>query len=177
MRYNFPIDFLFLSTGKTVKLKKAFFIVVLVFITAAAYSQKVAKVKITEIEQMIKESDSPMIVNFWATFCVPCIKEMPAFEAMASKYKSQGLKVVFVSLDLKDAYPKQVENFVTKRKIGQKVVWLDETDADYFIPKIDGKWSGAIPATLFINNKKNYRQFLETEFTEEALEKEVGAML
>lgn len=157
-------------------MKKVLFILSFLLFAILVSSQKVASVKITEVEKMIKDSDGPLIINFWATFCKPCIEEMPAFEAMAAKYKDEGLKVIFVSLDLQDDYPKQVESFVAKRKIKQKVVWLDETNADYFIPKIDAQWSGSIPATLFINNKKNYRHFIEDKITEEALEKEIKAM-
>ena len=56
-------------------------------------------------------------------------------------------------------------------------MWLDETNADYFCPKVDEKWTGAIPATLFINNSKNYRKFMEEQLSEEELEKEILALL
>ncbi|HEX2845508.1 MAG TPA: TlpA disulfide reductase family protein [Chitinophagaceae bacterium] len=139
--------------------------------------QKVAKVKVTELEKMITESRTPLIINFWATYCKPCIAEMPHFEKLGAKYKEKGLMVVFVSLDMEDDYPEKVDSFVAKRKLKNKVVWLDETNADYFCPKIDPKWSGAMPATLFVNNTKSYRRLLEEELTEEELEKEIMAIL
>jgi hypothetical protein len=55
--------------------------------------------------------------------------------------------------------------------------FLDETNADYFCPKVDEKWSGAIPATLFINNSKNHRKFVEEQVSEEVLEKEIQHLL
>ncbi|HEX4875985.1 MAG TPA: hypothetical protein VFV31_04890 [Chitinophagaceae bacterium] len=64
-----------------------------------------------------------------------------------------------------------------KRKFTAPIVWLDETNADYFCPKIDPKWSGAIPATLFINNKTGYRNFMEAQLTQEELKKEIMAIL
>jgi len=140
-------------------------------------AQKVAKVKVTELEKMIAESKTPLIINFWATYCKPCIAEMPYFEKFAAKYKEKGVTVVFVSLDMQDDYPVKVDGFVAKRKLQNRVLWLDETDADYFCPKIDPRWSGSIPATLFVNNAKSYRQFLEKELTEEELEKEIMAIL
>jgi thiol-disulfide isomerase/thioredoxin len=140
-------------------------------------AQQVKSVKVTEIEKMIAESKTPLIVNFWATYCKPCIAEMPHFEKMAAKYKDQGLTIVFVSLDMQDDYPAKVDSFVQKRKLQNRVVWLNETNADYFCPKVDPKWSGAIPATLLVNAKKGYRRFFEEELTEQELEKEIMAIL
>ncbi|RYG30933.1 MAG: TlpA family protein disulfide reductase [Chitinophagaceae bacterium] len=140
-------------------------------------AQQVKGVKVTEIERMIAESKTPLIINFWATYCKPCIAEMPHFEKMAAKYKDKGLTVVFVSLDMQDDYPAKVDSFVRKRKVQNKVLWLDETNADYFCPKIDPKWSGAIPATLLINTAKAHRRFFEEELTEQELEKEIMAIL
>lgn len=146
-------------------------------VACAVMGQGVKKVKVTELEQMIAGSKTPLIVNFWATYCKPCIAEMPHFEKLAAKYKEKGLTVVFVSLDMEDDYPAKVDSFVQKRKIQNRVVWLNETNADYFCPKIDPKWSGAIPATLLVNSAKNYRRFFEEELTEQELEKEIMAIL
>jgi thiol-disulfide isomerase/thioredoxin len=151
----------------------------LIFISAVTITsaQGTKSIKITDLEKMIADSRSPMIINFWATYCLPCIAEMPAFEKLAAKYKDKGVKLVFVSLDMQDDYPAKVDSFIAKRKIQNTTVWLDETNADYFCPKVDPKWSGAIPATLFINKQKNYRRFFEKEFSEEELEKEIMAIL
>lgn len=145
--------------------------------TSLAIGQQVQKVKVTELEKMIASSKTPFILNFWATYCKPCIAEMPYFEKFAAKYKEKGVTVVFISLDMQDDYPVKVDSFVNKRKLQSKVLWLDETNADYFCPKIDPKWSGAIPATLFVNNAASYRRFREEELTEEELEKEIMAIL
>ncbi|MBO9660392.1 MAG: TlpA family protein disulfide reductase, partial [Chitinophagaceae bacterium] len=82
-----------------------------------ANAQNAKAIKITELEKMIVESKTPMIVNFWATYCMPCIAEMPAFEKLAAKYKDKGVKLVFVSLDMQDDYPAKVDSFIAKRKI------------------------------------------------------------
>jgi thiol-disulfide isomerase/thioredoxin len=142
-----------------------------------AQAQQVKSIRITDLEKMIAESSTPLVVNFWATYCRPCIAEMPHFEKLAEKYKSKGLTLVFVSLDMREDYPAKVDSFIIKRKIKNRVVWLDETDADYFCPKVDPKWSGAIPATLFIDAKRGYRHFVEEELSEEELEKEIMAIL
>ncbi|MGN6294097.1 MAG: TlpA disulfide reductase family protein [Chitinophagaceae bacterium] len=159
------------------RLKRLLIGCLLLTVSGFAMGQKVAKVKVTELEKMITESRTPLIISFWATYCKPCIAEMPHFEKLGAKYKEKGLTIVFVSLDMEDDYPAKVDSFVAKRKLQSRVVWLNETDADYFCPKIDTKWSGAMPATLFVNNTKSYRRLLEEELTEEELEKEIMAIL
>lgn len=143
---------------------------------APAFGQEVGKIKITALEQTIARSETPLIVNFWATYCKPCMAEMPGFERLAKKYAEQGVRLLLVSLDMEEDFGK-IKGFVSKRRIQSPVSWLDETDADYFCPKVDPKWSGAIPATLFINNKTGYRNFIEEPLTEERLEKEIMAIL
>ena len=117
-----------------------------------------------------------MIVNFWATFCIPCIEEIPYFQALVKKHEKDSVKLLLVSLDLKDDY-KKIKPFAAKRKFTAPIVWLNESNADYFCPKVDAKWSGAIPATLFINNITGYRKFYEEQIPEATLEKEIMAIL
>lgn len=136
-------------------------------------SQTIASWKIGELEKYIAECETPLIVNFWATYCIPCLKEIPYFEETVKKYKNKGVKLLLVSLDFKEAYPEKVTSFVDKRKFTSDVVWLDETNADYFCPKIDSNWSGVMPATLFINNKKSSRSFFEEEMSKEKFEEEI----
>ena len=158
-------------------MRKILIIVIASLIGTALFAQEIKSVKITELEKTIKESQGPMIINFWATYCIPCIEEIPYFQEEAKKHEKDGVKLLLVSLDLKSAYPKKVTDFAASRSFTAPKVWLNETDADYFCPKIDPKWSGSIPASLFINNKTGYRKFIEAELTQEELQKEIAALL
>ncbi len=151
----------------------SFFLLPAVIVSA----QEIRKVKITEVEKMIAESKTPMIVNVWATWCGPCLEELPYFQKEVKEHSKDSVQLLLVSLDFKEAFPRDIKKFVAKKKITDRVVWLDETDADYFCPKIDAKWSGAIPATLFINKKTGYRNFIEGKISHEELKKEIMAML
>lgn len=142
-----------------------------------ASSQTIPAWKIGDLETYMQKSTSPVIVAFWATYCIPCLKEIPYFEEAVDKYKKDGVKILLVSLDMKDQYSDDIKATIKKRKIAAPVVWLDETDADYFCPKVDSAWSGAMPATLFINNKKGYRKFFEEEISKQKLNKEIDAMI
>lgn len=138
----------------------------------SAQGQSIPSWKVTQLKDHITKSDSVLVINFWATFCKPCIEEIPYFENIVSKYKDQKVKLLLVSLDLKDQYP-NIKAFVKKNKYTSQVVWLNETNADYFCPKVDTAWSGVIPATLIINPKTGYRKFFEDELKPEEFEREL----
>lgn len=133
--------------------------------TNAGFSQRVKKVKIEELADYIAKSDHPMVVNFWATWCAPCVAEIPYFQQGVKNYAEQKAELVLVSLDFADAYPSKLSAFIKKNKYEASFYWLNETNADHFCPAIDPKWSGSIPSTLFINNKTGYRKFFERQLT------------
>ena len=141
------------------------------------FSQDVAKWKLSDLQTAIARVDRPTIFNFWATFCQPCIKEIPYFQELVKKYDSAGVRLILVSLDLPEAYPKQISFFASKRGFKAPIKFLDETNADIFCPAVDSSWSGALPASLFINHKTGYRKFFEEQLSKEKLEKEIQAML
>lgn len=158
-------------------MRRILLIVVVSLIGSGLFAQEIKSVKITELEKTIKESNTPMIINFWATFCVPCIEEIPYFQEEVKKHQKEEVQLLLVSLDLKSSYPQKVTDFAAKRGFTSPKVWLNETDADYFCPIIDPKWTGSIPASLFINNKTGYRKFIEAELTREELQKEIIALI
>jgi thiol-disulfide isomerase/thioredoxin len=157
-----------------IRMMKTFLIFTFLLLTFCTSAQDIKKIKITDLEKTMAESKTPMIVNFWATFCKPCVEEIPYFQQMTKKY---GVKLLLVSLDLESYYPVKIRNFAAKNKFTSPIVWLDEFNADYFCPRVDSAWSGAIPASLFINNQTGYRKFFEEQLSKEKLEKEIMAIL
>jgi thiol-disulfide isomerase/thioredoxin len=160
-----------------VQLRALLIIFVMFFSCKDSGSQTIEKWKIEDLEKYIAKSDTPIIVSFWATYCVPCIKEIPYFQEVVAKYKNKGVKLLLVSLDFKESFPDKISGFADKKKFTSTIVWLDETNADYFCPKVDSKWSGVMPATLFINNKKGHRSFFEEEMPKEKFEDEIKKIL
>ncbi len=141
---------------------------------AEGKTQDIPKWKITDVvEYMESGKDEVLVVNFWATFCKPCVAEIPDFIKLVEKYKAANVKLILVSLDLPSYYPARVASFAKKHKFNTDIVWLNETDADYFCTKIDAAWSGSIPATVIVNKKKGYRKFFEEEMSATVFEKEL----
>lgn len=97
----------------------------------------------------ISGSKGIVIVNFWATWCKPCIQELPFFERVNSEMQSDKLNVCLVNLDFNSKYKTSAVEFIKKRNIRSKVIHLNDSDPDKWINKIDSSWSGAIPATVF----------------------------
>ncbi len=109
-----------------------------------------------QLEQLFRmDNDTTYVINFWATWCKPCIKELPYFEALNSQHKNEKVKVVLVSLD----FPKQLESnlvpFVQKKQLRSKVVVLLDGKYNDWIDKVSPDWSGAIPATYIYKKGQN----------------------
>jgi thiol-disulfide isomerase/thioredoxin len=159
-------------------MKRYLLIICIHFLSAAAYSQSISRWKITDLENYVSNSKSDvLIINMWATFCKPCVAELPGFIKVAERYKNDKVSLLLVSLDLPSYYPKKVESFAKKHRFTAPITWLDETNADYFCPKVDKAWSGSIPATLILNKKTGYRKFFEEEMNVATFEKEVRAAI
>lgn len=158
-------------------MKKIYFIIGIFLFSISANSQSILKWKMTALEEYINTSETPVIINFWATYCGPCLEEIPYFLDLTKKYEEEGVKLILVSLDFEESYPDKIRNFTNKRKFAAPIVWLDETDADYFCPVIDKSWSGVMPATLFVNNKTGFRSFFEEQMSKERVEEEINKLI
>ncbi|MFY9307854.1 MAG: TlpA family protein disulfide reductase [Bacteroidia bacterium] len=138
------------------------------------YGQHVNSIKLVDLEKRItNDTDTLYIVNFWATWCVPCVKELPAFDSIQAAYADKNVKVLLVSLDFKEDLESKLLPFIANKKVKSEVVLLDETDANYFIPRISKEWSGAIPATLLQNNRKKTTAFFEKKLNYAFLKTEI----
>ena len=112
-----------------------------------------------------QDTDTTYVVNFWATWCGPCVKELPYFEALHKRYEDQPVKVVLVSLDFEKHIVRKLLPFLNKKDIQSNVVLLADGKANNWIDKVDPSWSGAIPITLVYKGDK--REFYEKEFHSE----------
>ena len=148
----------------------ALLILITVGLHPSVEAQKVDIVKFERIQQLLDSKEEKLLViNFWATWCAPCVKELPYFENLNNK-KDKDIKVTLISLDFADKLDK-VASFVERKSMKSEVLLLDEIDYNSWIDKVDKSWSGAIPATLIINTSTGRRKFFEGELEEGDLEK------
>jgi len=112
-------------------------------------------------------NDTTYVVNFWATWCSPCVKEIGYFEELHRQYASGNLKVILVSLDFPNQADKRLVPFLKEKDISADVLLMTDLDYNSWIDRIDPQWSGAIPATLIFNSER--RVFLEKELSRDEL--------
>lgn len=143
---------------------KYFYFITLLFIASEANSQ-VKLLTLNELNHRVSiGKDTTYVINFWATWCGPCVDELPSFEKLQADFKDKPLKVILVSLDFKSKLKNIVLPFVEKNKLKSEVFIINESDQQSFFKKVNQTWSGAIPATLFINTQKNISSFYPNPF-------------
>jgi thiol-disulfide isomerase/thioredoxin len=151
-------------------MKKILLFVLLANLSLFAFAQQQVKViKHEDLQKQIAESKGLTIFNFWATWCRPCVAELPHFAEVAKKYK-KDVTIVLVSLDFAKNAQTRVQPFLQKRNWGMQCVLLNETDADKWIPSVAQQWDGAIPASLVVHHEKGVREFYDGELSKEELE-------
>lgn len=126
-------------------------------------------IKIDALQRLINQKDgSIQVINFWATWCGPCVKELPFFEKLNTS--TSLAKVTLINLDFVEKLDR-VDAFIARKKIKNEVLLLDEIDYNSWIEKVDKSWTGSIPATLIYNPENGKRAFTQQELKEGELEK------
>ncbi len=150
----------------------------ILFFAALAFS--VPDVTVASFDDLQKETelrnnDTLYVVNFWATWCEPCVKELPAFQDAYKKFASRKVKMVYVSLNSAKEIA-NVEKFVEARDMKPEVLLLGTNNPNAWINRVDSSWSGSIPATvIYRHGKKLY--FHEGDFTEDKLNNVIQSKL
>lgn len=144
---------------------------------AFSQSEKVRVIHFEDLQKQINNiSDTTLVVHFWATWCRPCIEELPNYEKLSQEFATKKIRFVFVSMDFPKDLKGKVEPFVTKNNINSEVVLLDEPDYNAWIDEIDKEWSGTIPATLMVNLNMRKRVFFEGQANMEKFLEELKEM-
>lgn len=143
------------------------FVFISIFFLAGSQiiAQDIPVIKIDGLEKILGSKEKEiLVVNFWATWCAPCVKELPYFESL-HRENAPHQEIILVSLDFADKIDR-VKTFVTRKKMEAPVVLLDEIDYNSWIDKVDPSWQGAIPATLILNTRTGQRKFIAKELEE-----------
>jgi len=128
------------------------------------YSQSIKVNSFEDIKPLLhKQNDTLYLVNFWATWCVPCVKELPEIEKVAKEYQNAKFKVLLISLDMPGQIDSRLIPFIKKNNVESEVILLNDPDFNSWIDEVDPNWSGAIPASVIYRN--NNREFFEQSFS------------
>jgi thiol-disulfide isomerase/thioredoxin len=141
------------------------YIIVAIFSLTDLYGQNrlVPMVNFADFEPYLgARSDTVYVINFWATWCAPCRRELPDMEKIHLDYSGKKVKVLLVSLDFPNQQ-KGLQQFLASNHITAPVILLNEPDANAWIDKVNPSWTGALPATLIYKGKD--RLFFEKELT------------
>ncbi len=131
-----------------------------------AGAQQLPAMSMDEIIRRHSNRDTVYIINFWATWCAPCVQELPVFNALNKRYADKPVKVVLVSLDFKEDVAIKLPTFIQRKKLTPQVIWLSDTNPNEFVPKVDKAWGGSIPATVIVHTGSQTKEFIEGQVTE-----------
>lgn len=135
---------------------------------------KDAAVQVVDVSQLVslinKSAPGIRVINFWATWCKPCIEELPYIDKINDESAFEDVEVLLVSVDFIEDLETKVKKFITREDIQSRVLLVDNTDYNSWIDKVDPEWSGAIPATLIIQPETGKRKFYEKQLKDGELE-------
>ncbi|MCS6928785.1 MAG: TlpA family protein disulfide reductase [Saprospiraceae bacterium] len=153
----------------------------LVFIASALYLKGQDSLLFIRADQIktwrTDTSDTIYVLNFWASWCAPCIAELPYFERLHAEYAEKPVRVILVSTDFRRDVDRRLKPFLAKQSLRSRVVFMDEKTPNDWIDLVSPEWSGAIPATLVIRPKTKFERFFERQVRYEDLEKAVQEAL
>jgi thiol-disulfide isomerase/thioredoxin len=151
-------------------------IVVSVLLSFIWMSKKVDLVTFGQLQEQaaVKNNDTLYVLNFWATWCGPCVKEIPFFEESSKIFANQKVKIIYVCLNSAKEIA-GVESFVKAKKIQNTVLLLNETNPNNWIDRVDSEWSGSIPATVMYKGGDKVF-FKEGDFTQVELDEAIVNM-
>ena len=151
---------------------KQIILVLGLFCGVSLNAQNLPFIKKAQLEQWLNaDTDTVYVLNFWATWCGPCVAELPDFEKLNEKYASKKVKIVLISTDFKRNVESKVKPFIKRKNLQSEVVFMDESNPNVWVNLVSPEWSGSIPATLIVSKQKGKRLFFEKQMNFKELDK------
>ena len=150
---------------KNILIRVSFVLLAVFGFLQPVFSQEARLVKLDFIQDIQqKDNDTTYVVNFWATWCRPCVAELPYFMELEASQKGKPFRMILVSLDFPEDLDSKVNRFLERKGYTTECVVLDEAKAHIWIPKVTDDWDGAIPATMVVNGKAGRNDFYAQSF-------------
>lgn len=101
-------------------------------------------------------SDRNEVIHFFATWCKPCMQELPIFDTLRTMYSSEKLELTFVCMDLKNS--KKMKKKINKLNLPGHIYYLEPTQKS--VQSINPNWKGELPASIiYLPNNKGSELF------------------
>ena len=138
------------------------------FVVADLAAQEIPVYNFQQFEPLLhQKNDTTYVINFWATWCKPCVQELPHFLELNSQYSDKKFKMILVSLDFASQLDSNVKPYVREHGVNAEVILLSDPDYNSWIDKVNKAWTGSIPATVVYN--KDFYFFKENSMTYDEL--------
>lgn len=108
-------------------------------------------------------NDSIYILNFWATWCQPCVEELPEFVELKNRISNKSINMIFVSLDFERQLEQKLLPFLEKNELPGEIIVLKQDGMNDWIGKIHQHWEGSLPMTLIYTKEKEAVIFGQTD--------------
>ncbi|MBT4318253.1 MAG: TlpA family protein disulfide reductase [Candidatus Marinimicrobia bacterium] len=152
-------------------MKKIFLLLLILFLGCNNSDIKLKTVDASDINNQIKKhkGSKAVLINFWATYCVPCIEEFPMIVDLSKKYSEKGMQIYFVSADWLDR-KKDVRDFLLEKDVKGLSFIKEEGNDNNFINEISREWSGALPFTIVYDKNGNLSDYWEMKKNKDRFE-------
>lgn len=158
---------------------KTIFVLLLTFVMVnGSLAQGFKRISKAELKAILENpSDKLHVINFWATWCGPCVNELPDFQKVIQETDKSKVDFLFVSLDFPSDADKNLGTFLKKNNYLFDIALMTETDYNSWINLVDPDWQGDIPSTLFFNRARKIHQFNSGAMEKGQLDKTIQSIL
>ena len=137
---------------------------------------RVTQIDDAKIKQLLKPSGKPLLVNFWATWCIPCREEFPDLVKIDHEYRGK-IDFFTVSLDFIEELNTGVPKFLSEMKAEMPTYLLTSADENTLISSIAKDWNGGLPFTILYNEKGEITYLRQGKVKHETLKSEIEKTL
>ena len=109
-------------------------IIAIIFTFSCTTNPSQSSIEIVDFDGLYSKIDLSMdktyVINFWATWCSPCVKELPFFEEVNKKFNEKNTEVILVSLDFPSQIETKLKPYLKNNNIKSKVILLNDSKMD-----------------------------------------------